>query len=317
MATAIDFKAMMIEERRKMKLEALAKVNAAKQHQEGGKDSSTTPRVLDSTTSTELCMGWLEYPDREVNISPKPKIDLGSSAVGTEIVSGIHYIPNFITDEEAADIVNRVEEMPESSWATLKRRRLQNHGGTPHPSGMVPKPVPHFISSVMQSTVQAGIFDSKHAPNHVLLNEYKRGQGIAPHQDGPLYEPMVAILSLSGPAMLQFWSSLDSTRAGEAVASVMCLPKSLLVFRQDAYLTHWHGIDASTSDTIKPHTGNLKFLKGSDLSCGSDVQRGSKRISLTIRRVLKLNDPERELLNAEGIAENKRKQHWWINSRSE
>ena len=30
-----------------------------------------------------------------------------------------------------------------------------------------------------------------------------------PHKDGPLYEPLVAILSLDGPAMLCFWDSLQ------------------------------------------------------------------------------------------------------------
>ena len=37
----------------------------------------------------------------------------------------------------------------------------------------------------------------------VYAFRYRRGQGIAPHQDGPLYRPMVAILSLAGPGMLQ------------------------------------------------------------------------------------------------------------------
>lgn len=32
--------------------------------------------------------------------------------------------------------------------------------------------------------------------NHVLVNEYQPGQGIMAHQDGPLYTPAVAILSL-------------------------------------------------------------------------------------------------------------------------
>jgi alkylated DNA repair protein alkB family protein 6 len=32
--------------------------------------------------------------------------------------------------------------------------------------------------------------------NHVLVNEYAPGQGILSHQDGPLYAPAVAILSM-------------------------------------------------------------------------------------------------------------------------
>lgn len=34
--------------------------------------------------------------------------------------------------------------------------------------------------------------------NHVLINEYRPGEGIMAHQDGPLYTSAVAILSLVG-----------------------------------------------------------------------------------------------------------------------
>ena len=65
-------------------------------------------------------------------------------------------------------------------------------------------------------------------------------------QDGPLYRPMVGILSLEGPAMLQFWRSVKDAREAdlvaqgdtdgeqrtrsEPVASVLCMPRSLLIF---------------------------------------------------------------------------------------
>jgi len=32
-------------------------------------------------------------------------------------------------------MLKRIDEMPQASWTDLKRRRLQNHGGTPHPDG--------------------------------------------------------------------------------------------------------------------------------------------------------------------------------------
>lgn len=43
--------------------------------------------------------------------------------------------------------------------------------------------------------------------NHVLVNEYLPGQGIMPHQDGPAYFPVVAIISLGSPAVMRFFSS--------------------------------------------------------------------------------------------------------------
>lgn len=49
-----------------------------------------------------------------------------------------------------------------------------------------------------------GVFPSDQPPNHILLNEYRDGQGIGPHKDGPLYHPMVAVLSLGSPADIHF-----------------------------------------------------------------------------------------------------------------
>jgi alkylated DNA repair protein alkB family protein 6 len=46
----------------------------------------------------------------------------------------------------------------------------------------------------------AGVCDESTAPNHVLVNEYDRPVGITPHNDGALYAPHVAIITLSGSA---------------------------------------------------------------------------------------------------------------------
>ena len=34
--------------------------------------------------------------------------------------------------------------------------------------------------------------------NHVLVNEYKPGDGIMPHTDGPAYVPIVATITTGG-----------------------------------------------------------------------------------------------------------------------
>ena len=51
---------------------------------------------------------------------------------------------------------------------------------------------------------ETGVFGEGQAPNHVLLNAYLPGQGILPHQDGPLYHPGVCIVSLGAPAVMRF-----------------------------------------------------------------------------------------------------------------
>jgi len=44
--------------------------------------------------------------------------------------------------------------------------------------------------------------------NHVLLNEYQFGQGIASHKDGPLYHNVVAVLNLGSSAVIDFFSEI-------------------------------------------------------------------------------------------------------------
>jgi len=63
------------------------------------------------------------------------------------------------------------------------------------------------------------------------------------------------------------------------------MPNSLLVFNSDAYETHWHGIREVVADTVADHTGNAPAL---GLAPGVVVPRGPRRISLTVRRVLKV-----------------------------
>ena len=43
-------------------------------------------------------------------------------------------------------------------------------------------------------------------PNHALVNCYRSEEGILPHEDGPIYHPAAAIVSLGSWAVLRFYS---------------------------------------------------------------------------------------------------------------
>lgn len=65
-------------------------------------------------------------------------------------IDGVYYVPGFITKEEGRLLENAARsggggsgEGPE--WKDLYKRRLQIHGGTPHPSGMVEEELPPFL----------------------------------------------------------------------------------------------------------------------------------------------------------------------------
>ena len=160
-------------------------------------------------------------------------------------------------------------------------------------------PLPSYGRAVFVALVAAGLFASDAPPNHILLNEYSNGQGIASHKDGPLYQNRVAIVSLGAPALLEFWdrrpvsdlnahssSSDGSSPSHPSSAAVRVEHRSLLVFDGDAYEKYWHGI-------------LRKEVEGG---------KEDRRVSLTVRRVLNVCDADKEMLEtAENVREEKRK----------
>ncbi|KAJ0810448.1 putative alpha-ketoglutarate-dependent dioxygenase AlkB [Helianthus annuus] len=92
------------------------------------------------------------------------------------------------------------------------------------------------------------------AINHVLINEYLPNQGIMPHQDGPAYYPVVAILSIGSPVVMDFTPHLSLSGSTSNIEdkdsiegadhgnlpnyppfSVALMSGSLLIFKDAAY----------------------------------------------------------------------------------
>ena len=60
--------------------------------------------------------------------------------------------------------------------------------------------LPLFLQTVVDRLVAAGVYDAREAPNHCLVNEYRDGAGIPPHDDGPLY--LDKVCTLRAPVLL-------------------------------------------------------------------------------------------------------------------
>lgn len=126
-------------------------------------------------------------------------------------VPDIFCIPEYLIPEEEGLLLAKIASAPAAKWKTMRHRRLQDWGGVVHPRGMVAQPLPLWLEALAARLQQdTGLFPS--AINHVLVNEYQPGQGIMAHQDGPLYHPAVAIVSLGAPAVMRF-SKHQSLRA--------------------------------------------------------------------------------------------------------
>eukprot|EP01102_Stenamoeba_stenopodia_P009707 TRINITY_DN2871_c0_g1_i1.p1 TRINITY_DN2871_c0_g1~~TRINITY_DN2871_c0_g1_i1.p1 ORF type:complete len:161 (+),score=36.72 TRINITY_DN2871_c0_g1_i1:360-842(+) len=133
------------------------------------------------------------------------------------------------------------------------------------------------------------------SPNHILVNEYQPGQGIMPHEDGPLYVPNVAILSLNSHAVMRFRPHPTKFKDTMPPAfSLLLERRSLLIFRDDVYTKYLHTIEEKTHDRIDNddtiHNLPSKYEgKGQEIVLDRDT-----RISLTIRRVKKILKTKRK-----------------------
>lgn len=202
----------------------------------------------------------------------------------------VYYIPDFISEDEESYLLQQVYRSPKTKWTQLSGRRLQNWGGLPHPKGMVAERIPDWLQLYCEKISSLGAFSGKMA-NHVLVNEYKPGEGIMPHEDGPLYHPTVTTISLGSHTLLDFYapvSSLDDdalqTEEKRYQFSLLVKPRSLLILQDDMYQHLLHGIQGCTQDSV---TDKVVNLSAAGTLPGDTLIRGT-RVSLTIRHVPKV-----------------------------
>lgn len=250
-----------------------------------------------------------------------PPRDIKETCLLKGIAPSVYYCPNWLSSEEESQLLSICKKAPSHAWTHLKRRTLQNWGGHPRPrpgakkkvaGGALgylknPGPLPPYMPSLTSRLLSDGIFDSSCAPNHVLLNQYERGQGIMAHSDGPLYHPVVAILSLGSASIMRFYKEVRDTKLAEKqeggekagasrdggqqgvptgqdqgeAFSVVLERGSLLVFTEDAYHKLLHCIPQVERDVV----GKTCVNRGTHLlEVGAVIER-TTRLSLTIRHV--------------------------------
>ncbi|KAM4608538.1 alpha-ketoglutarate-dependent dioxygenase alkB homolog 6 [Polymixia lowei] len=201
-----------------------------------------------------------------------------------------YYIPDFISEDEEVYLLEQVYKSPRTKWTQLSGRRLQNWGGSPHPKGMLAEKIPAWLQKYCEKISSLGAFSGKTA-NHVLVNEYKPGEGIMPHEDGPLYHPTVTTISLGSHTLLDFYTPVSNlgmeapqTEESRYLFSLLVRPRSLLILQDDMYQTLLHGIQAQDQDTLTDRVLNLPAAG----SLPGETLTRSTRVSLTIRHVPKV-----------------------------
>ncbi|KAG6550699.1 hypothetical protein Mapa_007796 [Marchantia paleacea] len=229
----------------------------------------------------------------------------------------VFYIPGFLTCEEQDSLVRQVKSAPIAKWKSLKNRRLQNWGGVVHEKGLIPQSLPSWLKPLTERIdSETGLFPSP--INHVLVNEYEPGQGIMPHQDGPLYFPVVAIVSLGSPTVMRFsphskivnLEEVNESKRKESLldvredvidkeasehakeertlkdVSIILMPGSLLLFKDSAYKDYLHGIDECSEHPLDDTVLNPDVIKvrGAEKEASNVPVPGQMSEALTVRR---------------------------------
>lgn len=200
----------------------------------------------------------------------------------------VYYIPDFITEDEESQLLQQVYKAPKTKWTQLSNRRLQNWGGLPRPKGMLGEKLPDWLLKYCERISALGAFAGKTA-NHVLVNEYKPGEGIMPHEDGPLYHPTVTTISLGSHTLLDFYRPISAQELDEVpqteesryLLSLLVRPQSLLILQDDMYQRLLHGIQGTHHDSLTERVANLL---AAGVQPGATLTRGT-RVSLTVRHV--------------------------------
>lgn len=188
----------------------------------------------------------------------------------------VHYITDFITEEEESALLRKIATSPAGKWRNLSNRRLQVWGGDLTKSGtLIPQDLPPFVTTfpnLLEKLRATGAFaaTSQGTANHIILNEYLPGQGITPHQDGPAYHPVVATLSLGSHTVMEYYRYRPSNTPNPAahtnaipessgrtidptpVLRLFLEPRSLVITHGDLYTQHLHGISGVHSDHFAP-----------------------------------------------------------------
>jgi len=204
-------------------------------------------------------------------------------------------------------------KIPTQRWINLSHRRLQAHPSTLTKNNtLLAASLPaYLINPIIPRFKELGIFENTphQQPNHVLINEYKPGEGIMPHEDGKAYASVVATVSLGAAVCLSLTpkSSSDESDVEEkdhgekwkVPTRILQEPRSLLITTGEAYESLLHGVDAVEIDEcLNPETVANWSLLGDrtpfEEAGGRNVRE--TRISLTYRDVLKVSSAANKVL---------------------
>ena len=189
-------------------------------------------------------------------------------------VPGLKMIEEFLTKQQQADCVSRVDAA-ESKWRNDLSRRVQHYGWRYDYKARAITPdmhigaLPDWLGKLAQRLYdETGLFDR--VPDQVIVNEYQPGQGISTHIDHPGFGPTVCTISL-----LDDWE-MDFSENWRDKAPALLQRGSCVLLTGPSRSVWQHGIAPRRSEVMD-----------------SGRRQRKRRLSLTFRTVINrdgLND---------------------------
>jgi alkylated DNA repair dioxygenase AlkB len=192
--------------------------------------------------------------------------------VTSPLISGLQYIPNYITPDVEAELIATIDQ---NLWLTDLKRRVQHYGWRYDyrskridPSAKLGA-LPEWITVHASRLHRDGLIAAD--PDQVIINEYFPGQGIASHIDcEPCFGESITSLSLGSPCVMNF------THARTKRHVPILLERGSLVVMDGEARHEWkHGILPRKADDFG----------------GQHIERG-RRLSMTFRTVILADAPE-------------------------
>ena len=203
----------------------------------------------------------------EAGVVPDPPEHLIRQA--EKKVPGFVYRPDFVTEEEETKLVNRIDE---AEWDTELQRRVQHYGWRYDytqrqiDESMRVGELPEWAQELGRRLVDEGLM--RDVPDQVIVNEYRKDQGIARHIDQPHdFAEHVATISL-----LETWGMVFRRRDSKEKVEETLERRSVAILTGDARYEWTHEIPKRKNELLTDEKGKRRRIPR------------SRRISLTFRK---------------------------------
>ena len=181
----------------------------------------------------------------------KPGSDLFHE-VGSCPPEGFEYHPDFLSCEREQALLKEVNR-DDVEWITELARRTQHFGYTYdyNSRGLnttnQTEPLPRWLEDLASEVREIASEDARRWLDEpfkqAIINEYKPGQGIAPHIDSPAFGPVVATVSLGSGINMDFNYEPTGATHTERLE-----PRSLVLLYGDSRYKWRHGIRKRKTD---------------------------------------------------------------------